>query len=119
MSSMSPTIVYNPDGSIRLAIGAAGGPTIIGQVAKAIIGVVDWHLSAQDAIAQPFILGWGDRVLIERGTKLETMAPRLRALGHAEIIPMPSFFKANAIERVDGHWVGAADPRSEGVAIAE
>ncbi|WP_446741131.1 hypothetical protein [Sphingomonas sp. H160509] len=27
--------------------------------------------------------------------------------------------KANAIERVGGKWVGAADPRSEGVAIAE
>jgi len=119
MSSMSPTIVYNPDGSVRIAIGAAGGPTIIAQVAKAIIGVVDWHMSAEAAIAQPFILGWNDRVIIERGTRLEAMAPQLRALGHAEIVPMPSFFKANAIERVDGHWVGAADPRSEGVAIAE
>lgn len=118
MSSMSPTIVYNPDGSIRLAIGAAGGPTIIGQVAKAIIGVIDWRMSAQEAIAQPFILGWGDRVLIERGTRLEAMAPQLTAMGH-QVVPVPSGFKANAIERVDGHWVGAADPRSEGVAIAE
>ena len=25
--------------------------------------------------------------------------------------------KANAIERVGGRWVGAADPRSEGAAI--
>ena len=25
--------------------------------------------------------------------------------------------KANAVERVGGRWVGAADPRSEGVAI--
>ena len=40
-SSMSPTIVYGPDGRVRLAVGAAGGATIIAQVAKAIIGVVD------------------------------------------------------------------------------
>jgi gamma-glutamyltranspeptidase/glutathione hydrolase len=118
MSSMSPTIVYNPDGSIRLAVGAAGGPTIIAQVAKAIIGVLDWRMSAQEAIAQPFILGWGDRVLVERGTRLEAMAPQLRAMGH-QVVPIPSGFKANAIERVDGRWIGAADPRSEGVAIPE
>jgi len=49
-SSMSPTIVYGPDGRIRLAIGAAGGATIIVQVAKAIMGVVDWKLSAQEAL---------------------------------------------------------------------
>jgi gamma-glutamyltranspeptidase/glutathione hydrolase len=50
-SSMAPTIVYGPDGKVRLAVGAAGGSTIIAQVAKAIIGVVDWKLSAQDSIA--------------------------------------------------------------------
>lgn len=118
MSSMSPTIVYNPDGSVRLAIGAAGGPTIIAQVAKAIIGVIDWRMSAEEAIAQPFILGWGDRLLIERGTRLEQIAPRLTAMGH-RVVPVPSGFKANAIERVGDRWIGAADPRSEGVAIPE
>ncbi len=30
-SSMSPTIVYAPDGTVRIAIGAAGGSTIIAQ----------------------------------------------------------------------------------------
>jgi gamma-glutamyltranspeptidase/glutathione hydrolase len=28
-------------------------------------------------------------------------------------------FKANAIERVNGRWIGAADPRSEGAAVAQ
>ena len=44
-SSMAPTIVFGPDGSVRLAVGAAGGATIIAQVAKAIIGVIDWKLT--------------------------------------------------------------------------
>jgi gamma-glutamyltranspeptidase/glutathione hydrolase len=118
MSSMSPTIVYGPDGRVRLAIGAAGGPTIIAQVAKAIIGVIDWHLSAQQAIALPVILGWGNRVMVERGTSLEAMAPALRAMGH-EVVAVAPGFKANAIERVNGRWVGAADPRSEGVALSQ
>ena len=117
-SSMSPTIVFAPDGEVRLAVGAAGGTTIIAQVAKAIIGVLDWNLSAQQAIALPQLMGLGDRALVERGTALEAMVPALRALGH-EVVLVPPGYKANAIERIDGRWSGAADPRSEGVALSE
>jgi gamma-glutamyltranspeptidase/glutathione hydrolase len=117
-SSMAPTIVYGPDGEVRLAVGAAGGATIIAQVAKAIIAVVDWKMSAQDAIALPVIMGVGDQVRIERGSALERMAPALTALGHT-IVPTEPTFKANAIERVGGRWAGAADPRSEGAAVSQ
>jgi gamma-glutamyltranspeptidase/glutathione hydrolase len=55
---------------------------------------------------------------VERGTALERMAPALTALGHRVSVRAPSF-KANAIERVGGRWIGAADPRSEGVALSE
>jgi gamma-glutamyltranspeptidase/glutathione hydrolase len=46
------------------------------------------------------------------------MAPRLQALGHRVQVRDPSF-KANAIEWVNGRWVGAADPRSEGAAVSQ
>jgi gamma-glutamyltranspeptidase/glutathione hydrolase len=115
-SSMSPTIVYGPDGRVRLAVGAAGGATIIAQVAKAIIGVIDWNMTAQQAIAAPTLFAPGDTVFVERGTGLEAMIPALRALGHKVEAREPSF-KANAIEWRDGRWLGAADPRSEGAAI--
>jgi gamma-glutamyltranspeptidase/glutathione hydrolase len=118
-SSMSPTIVYGPDGKVRLAVGAAGGPTIIAQVARAIIGVIDWNLTAQQAIALPVIFAPGETVAVERGTSLEAMIPALRALGHAKVELRGPSFKANAIEWRDGRWVGAADPRSEGAAVAE
>lgn len=118
-SSMSPTIVYAPDGSVRMAVGAAGGPTIIAQVAKAIIGVIDWNLSAQDAIALPVIYApAGDTVYVERGTWLEGMIPQLAALGQ-RVEARPPGFKANAIEYKDGRWHGAADPRSEGAAVSQ
>jgi gamma-glutamyltranspeptidase/glutathione hydrolase len=115
---MSPTIVYGPDGEVRIAVGAAGGPTIIAQVAKTLIAVLDWEMSAQDAIALPVIMGVGDRILVERGTRLEAMIPALTALGDRASAFAPGF-KANAVERVDGRWAGAADPRSEGVAASE
>ncbi|WP_294171355.1 gamma-glutamyltransferase [uncultured Sphingomonas sp.] len=115
-SSMSPTIVYGPDGKVRLAVGAAGGATIIAQVAKAIVGVVDWNMTAQQAIAAPTLFAPGDTVFVERGTSLEAMIPALRALGHKVEAREPGF-KANAIEWRDGGWLGAADPRSEGAAV--
>jgi gamma-glutamyltranspeptidase/glutathione hydrolase len=117
-SSMSPTIVYGPDGEVRIAIGAAGGTTIIAQVAKALIGVLDWNMSAQDAIAMPQLIGMGDRLTVERGTSLEAMAPALRTMGHEVDVVAPGY-KANALERVGGRWVGAADPRSEGDWVAQ
>ena len=120
-SSMSPMIVTGPDGRVRLAVGAAGGATIPAQVLKAIIGVIDWKLSAQDAIAQPVIFApSGPTVYVEADTPLEAMIPALTALGHGTIKTRPhGTFKANAIEWKDGHWVGGADPRSEGKAIAQ
>ena len=46
------------------------------------------------------------------------MVPALRALGE-RVQVAPLGLKANAVEWVGGRWVGAADPRSEGVAIGE
>jgi gamma-glutamyltranspeptidase/glutathione hydrolase len=119
-SSMSPTIVYGPDGHVRLAVGAAGGSTIPAQVAKTIIGVLDFHLTAQQAIALPMIVApAGDTIYLERGTFLEAMTPQLAAMGHKIAYRPPSTFKANAIEWVNGRWAGAADPRSEGAALSQ
>jgi gamma-glutamyltranspeptidase/glutathione hydrolase len=118
-SSMSPTIVYTPDGKVRLAVGAAGGSTIPAQVIKAIIGVIDFKLTAQQALALPMIYAPADKLYVERGTFLEAMAPQLRAMGHDVAMLSPGTFKANAIEWTGGGWAGAADPRSEGAAVSE
>lgn len=119
-SAMSPTLVFAPDGKLRMAIGAAGGATIPVQVAKAIIGVIDWKLTAEQAIALPVLFApGGDAVFVEQGSSLEVMAPALRALGHASVTPRTLPLKANAIEVVGGRLAGAADPRSEGRAVGE
>ncbi len=112
-SSMSPTLVYDSKGKIVAAIGAAGGTTIIAQVAKAIIAMVDWGLPIDRAIGVPQAIGIGDRLSVEKGTMLEAMIPALEALGHK---PVPSTLplKGNGVQRVAGGWSGGADPRSEG-----
>lgn len=118
-SSMSPTLVFGPDGKLRLAIGAAGGATIPAQVAKAILGVIDWRLSARDAIALPVLFVSGDTLIVEQGSALEPMIPALRTLGHERIAARAMPLKANAIEVRDGRLIGAADPRSEGRPVSE
>lgn len=115
-SSMSPTLVFGPDGTLRIAIGAAGGGTIPVQVAKALIGVLDWDLPAEQAIGLPALYSPGDTITVEAGSALVAMQGALEALGHtvtARGLPL----KANAVEYRDGRWSGAADPRSEGTAL--
>lgn len=115
-SSIAPVIVYDAAGKVRIAIGAAGGATIIAQVAKALVGVIDWRMTAQDAISMGLLFAPSPGGTVEKDTQLEPMLPALAALGeHLTVAPLG--LKANAIEWRDGAWTGAADPRSEGVAM--
>ena len=50
LSSMSPTIVLDPDGNPLMTVGAAGGSRIITTVLQVIISVIDHNLNVQDAI---------------------------------------------------------------------
>ena len=50
LSSMSPTIVLDPDGTPLMTVGAAGGSRIITTVLQVIISVIDHNLNVQDAI---------------------------------------------------------------------
>ncbi|WP_301750831.1 gamma-glutamyltransferase [uncultured Erythrobacter sp.] len=111
-SSMAPTIVYDAQGRVVLVIGAAGGPTIPVTVARAIIGVLDFKLGAQDALALPFAMSFGDVLLIEEGTTLAAMKEQLIALGHTNIRMGAAPIKANALGlRADGTWEAATEPR--------
>jgi gamma-glutamyltranspeptidase/glutathione hydrolase len=111
-SSMAPTIVYDANGKVVLVIGAAGGPTIPVTVTRAIIGVLDFGLGAQDALAMPFTMAFGDMLLIEEGSALVAMQDQLAALGHKGFRVAPAPIKANALgRRADGSWEVATEPR--------
>ena len=119
-SSMAPTIVYGPDGKTVLAVGAAGGATIPVQVARALIGYIDWGLTIDEALALPVLFSPGDTLVVEKGTALEALIPALQAFGHKRVVTASLPLKANAIAILpSGVLDGAADPRSEGTAIAE
>ena len=114
-SSMAPALVFEPGGALRLVIGSAGGAYIIGDVAKALVGVIDWKLDVQAAIEIPNFGGRGDAVEIEPGAAYERMAAGQRARGH-EVRAREFPSGLHGIERYDGGWRGGADPRRDGVA---
>lgn len=118
-SSMAPTIVYGPDGKLLFVVGAAGGATIPVQVIRALVGVLDWKLPVDQALAQPVIFAPGGTITVEQGTRLEAMIPALQALGHKSVRASQMPLKTNAVLVVDGRLVGAGDPRSEGVAVSQ
>ena len=113
-SSMAPTVVYDPQGQPFLAVGAAGGSTIPVQTARSIIGAIDFGLSAQEILALPFIMAFGDRLLLEQGTWLEEQAEAFRALGHSEVLVREAPVKGGAVLRGADGWESARDPRLQG-----
>lgn len=118
LSSMSPTIVYGPDGKVMLAVGSAGGKRIIMHVMKSLVGVLDWGLPARDALGLPNIYFGGDAILVEKDTRLSAMSNDLAAFGRT-VVATDLGSKLNAIQRTPGGWVGAADPRGKGEALSE
>jgi gamma-glutamyltranspeptidase/glutathione hydrolase len=115
-SSMAPTIVFNADGSPRLVIGSPGGSRILGYVAQAVIGVLDWRLDIQQAISLPHYLDRNAGLELEKDTAAEGLAETMRQRGHRVSIGELNSGLQGIEIRPDG-LVGGADPRREGVAI--
>jgi len=117
-SSMAPTFVFDKDGRLTMVIGSPGGPGIINYVVKTLVGVLDWKLDIQSAIALPnFGAAYGPTT-IERGTAYEELADALAERGHV-LSFQPLTSGTHGIERVEQGWRGGADPRREGVAAGE
>lgn len=118
LSSMSPTIVYGPDGKVILALGSAGGKRIIMHVTKTLIGVLDWGLPVDQAIALPNLFFTDDGAIIEDNAMGRKIAAE-SSVFNQPIRTSDFGSKVNAIERTPTGWHGVADPRSPGNALAE
>lgn len=111
-SSMAPMIVLR-DGRPYMAVGSPGGSAIINYVAKTLIGVLDWDLDIQEAIALPNMGSRNQATELEKGTSLEAFAPLLQGMGHeVKLVEFPSGIQGIVIE--NGMLTGGADPRREG-----
>ncbi len=118
LSSMSPTIVLK-DGKPVLALGAAGGPTIITQTVQNLIGIIDFGLRIDEALAEPRLHHqWRpDEIRLERGLSAE-IKDALKKRGH-KLDEQSSVGASNAVGVGPNGTtlVGASEPRSGGVAL--
>ncbi|PYK63295.1 MAG: gamma-glutamyltransferase [Verrucomicrobia bacterium] len=119
LSSMSPTIVLK-DGKPVLAVGAAGGPTIISQTVLAIIDTIDFGMDPAAALAQPrFHHQWKpDELVVEKRISEEVLR-ELEKRGH-KLKRVDSLGAAQAVG-TNPHgrgFLGAHDPRVEGKAAS-
>lgn len=112
-SSMAPTLVLDEEGVV-VALGSPGGSSIIAYVSKTLVGMLDWELSAEEAILLPNIVARSGGVAIE-GTASTELVDALTALGHQVSANSSENSGIHLIEiHDDGTLTGAADPRREG-----
>ena len=116
LSSMSPTIVLE-DGRPILALGGAGGPTIISQTVQNIVRILDLGQTPGEALVGARIHHqWRpDRLVVEPGISADVRA-MLTARGH--VLQDDAVIGVSQIvaRRPDGTFVGASDPRVDGKA---
>jgi gamma-glutamyltranspeptidase/glutathione hydrolase len=116
-SSMAPTIVMQ-EGKPVIAAGSPGGSRIIGYVAQALVGMIDWGMDPQQAINMPHLINRFGTFDIEAGTEAEALEPYLQQRGFkTEIRDLNSGL--HIIRITDQGLIGGADPRREGIVIGE
>ena len=115
-SSVAPTIVLGADGAPVILVGSPGGSRIIGFVVQTLVALIDWQLDPQAALDLGHVLDRFGPVELEAGTDAVALKDGLERLGHGvRIAELNSGL--HLIVRRDGVWIGAADPRREGVAV--
>jgi gamma-glutamyltranspeptidase/glutathione hydrolase len=114
LSSMTPTIVLDGD-RVKVAVGAAGGPTIITATTQVLLNVLDFHLDAQAAVSAPRIHDqWFPEPLMVEPDIVRDVLDNLEKRGH-KTRELPKIGVANVIVRAaDGSLEAAAEPRSAG-----
>ncbi len=118
-SSMSPTLIFDEQGNLYALVGSPGGSRIIAYVAKTLVGLMDWGLDMQTAVALPHHVNRNGLLELEEGTAIVDLAPELERLGHEiKIRPLNSGLHGIRV-LPDGTLEGGADPRREGVALSD
>ena len=115
-SSMSPTIALDQNGDFLMATGSPGGNSIIAYTAKTLVGVLDWGLSAQQAVDLPNMVARGDKVRIEKDRADQSIIDGLRAYGYdVKESDGENSGLSVVVRNSNGILQGGVDPRREGV----
>jgi len=110
LSSMSPTIVLR-DNKPVFTVGAAGGSTIINQVAQVLVNHLALDMSTTESLEAVRVHHqWEpDRVYIDSFAP-GSLRSELKARGH-ELVDWPPFGATQAISLENGEFTAASEPR--------
>ena len=116
-SSMSPTLVFDSEGDLRMILGSPGGSQIICYVAASLVRMIDLNISPENITEQPNICNRGFRSDIEEGIIGDALAKELEEIGHK--IKRKSMTSGIHIIYKDSmkNLHGVADQRREGSAF--
>jgi gamma-glutamyltranspeptidase/glutathione hydrolase len=114
LSTMTPTMVLK-GGKLWLVLGSPGGPTIVTTVANVLIGVADYGLNIQQAVASPrFHQQWmPDEVLMEPDRFSPDTLRILAAHGYQIDYGDRGDAECIEVDQDTGELLGASDPRTE------
>lgn len=115
LSSMTPTIVLK-DGKPFLVVGTPGGTTIPTSVFQSIVNVVDFGMSAEDAVNKPkFHHQWlPDMIFAEKDFDAATITA-LEAMGY-KIDKRGNIGRTEMIQLKDGKIIAVGDKRGDDTA---
>jgi gamma-glutamyltranspeptidase/glutathione hydrolase len=116
-STMQPAVILTRDGQFYAAVGSPGGNSIFAYVFKTVVGVLDWKLSMQDAIALPNVVARGDSYSAESDLFPPGVAAALKLKGVDIGQPRGENSGLHGVLVKDGKLTGGADPRREGVVL--
>lgn len=118
-SSMSPTIIFDQNGEVKMVTGSPGGNSIVAYTAKSILGVLAWDYSPQEAVSFPNIIARGESVGVEVDIEGgQEIADELKAVGYNVQERRGENSGLHVVLVTEDGLEGGADPRREGVAIA-
>lgn len=113
LSSMSPTIVLDGD-AVKLAVGGAGGPTIISGTLQTMLGVLDFGLDAQAASSSPRIHHqWMPETLMVEPQIPRDVLSNLEKRGH-KLKERDHISSVNIVVKTDKGVEAASELRSGG-----
>jgi gamma-glutamyltranspeptidase/glutathione hydrolase len=122
-SSMAPIIVLDQIGQhLVMALGSPGGPQIIDYVAQPIMSVEAWGMDLQQAFDRPHVVNRNGVTELEPvpggEAWLKEVSEGLKVLGH-QVEVKDENSGLQGIMRIDGGYLGGADPRREGVILGD